>query len=123
MIVKAPKTRLLSLKHAASHISGTGDGKMYATALDSDIAIYGSKLNLTRTLYGHLLDVTCTKFFLSNQVLLSGSLDMQIKIWNIIDGTCVRTLKGHTRAVMDLEIIGVGTNVLSGSMDGTVRLW
>lgn len=39
------------------------------------------------------------------------------------DGANPRHLTGHTKAVTSLAIIGVGRCVLSGSLDGTVRLW
>jgi proteasomal ATPase-associated factor 1 len=35
----------------------------------------------------------------------------------------VRTLRGHTCSISDTAIISRGRNVLSGSNDGTIRLW
>lgn len=39
------------------------------------------------------------------------------------DGINPRTLKGHTRAVTSLGIIGIGKEVVSASLDGTIRVW
>lgn len=44
-------------------------------------------------------------------------------MWGAKDGINPRTLKGHTRAVTALAILGVGKTVLSGSLDGTIRIW
>jgi len=76
-----------------------------------------------RLLVGHLADVTCTKFFPSNLVLLTGSEDMCVKIWSIEDGSCPVTLTGHKRAITQLQIVEKGRNVVSSSLDGTIKLW
>jgi proteasomal ATPase-associated factor 1 len=56
------------------------------------------------------------------QVVLSASSDLSIRIFGL-DGSNPRTFKGHTRAVTCTAILGVGKEVVSGSRDGTVRLW
>ena len=56
------------------------------------------------------------------QVILSTSSDLSIRIFGL-DGSNPRTLKGHTRAVTCTAILGPGKEILSGSRDGTVRLW
>ncbi|KAL3229997.1 26S proteasome regulatory subunit RPN14 [Nakaseomyces bracarensis] len=71
----------------------------------------------------HSSDVTVVKLFPSGEVILSGSNDMQLKIWSIADGSNPRTLRGHTGAITDAILIGKGRNILSASTDGSVRLW
>lgn len=56
------------------------------------------------------------------QVVLSSSSDLSLRIWGL-DGSNPRTLKGHARAITSTAILGVGKQVVSGSRDGTVRLW
>ena len=56
-------------------------------------------------------------------MVLTASSDLSVRIFGAADGINPRTLKGHTRAVTALAIIGVGRQVLSGSKDGSVRLW
>ena len=46
-----------------------------------------------------------------------------MRVWGAKDGINPRTFKGHTRAVTSLGIIGVGKQVVSASLDGTVRVW
>lgn len=71
----------------------------------------------------HQSDVTVTKFFPSGEVILSGSSDMQLKVWSVADGSNPRTLRGHAGTINDVIMIGRGRNILSSSMDGSVRLW
>ena len=49
-----------------------------------------------RELEGHLTDVETCRFFPSGVVVLSGGSDMMLKIWSAQDGSCPRTLIGHT---------------------------
>lgn len=72
---------------------------------------------------GHVSDVTSVRFFPSGEVLLSTSLDMHARIFSALDGTCPRTLQGHTRAVVGSAILGRGRQVATGSADHTVRVW
>lgn len=48
---------------------------------------------------------------------------MTARIYSALDGSNPRTLKGHKRAVTSSAIIGRGREVLTGSADGTTRLW
>ncbi|KAB1272222.1 Proteasomal ATPase-associated factor 1 [Camelus dromedarius] len=56
-------------------------------------------------------------------VVLSGGMDAQLKIWSAEDASCVVTFKGHKGGILDTAIVDRGRNVVSGSRDGTARLW
>ncbi|XP_019859742.1 PREDICTED: proteasomal ATPase-associated factor 1-like [Amphimedon queenslandica] len=53
-----------------------------------------------RVLEGHVGDVDSCRFFPSGLVVLSGASDYRVKIWSIKDGSCARTLTGHTRGIV-----------------------
>uniref|UniRef100_A0A1X7TGX2 Uncharacterized protein n=1 Tax=Amphimedon queenslandica TaxID=400682 RepID=A0A1X7TGX2_AMPQE len=53
-----------------------------------------------RVLEGHVGDVDSCRFFPSGLVVLSGASDYRVKIWSIKDGSCARTLTGHTRGII-----------------------
>lgn len=55
--------------------------------------------------------------------MLSGSADMQLRVWSALDGECPVTMRGHHGRITDVAIVARGRNVLSASADGTVRLW
>ena len=42
-------------------------------------------------------DVYSCRLFPSGMVVLSGGADRQLKIWSVLDGSCPRTLVGHSR--------------------------
>ena len=77
------------------------------------------------TLESHRGAITCVAFHPVFSSLASGSDDYAIKIWDWELGELERTLKGHTKAVLDLDFGGQKGNTLlaSCSSDLTVKLW
>lgn len=62
------------------------------------------------------------------QRLVSGSRDKTVRVWDVLGGTCVRVLGGHSNWVTCLAVVGGGSGggyqrVVSGSRDKTVRVW
>lgn len=57
----------------------------------------------------------------SYPVLITGSYDRTVRIWNLDTGTEIRQLLGHTRAVRCLQFDQM--LLFTGAMDGTVRMW
>ncbi|GAA5988627.1 hypothetical protein JCM10908_003646 [Rhodotorula pacifica] len=82
-------------------------------------------------LRGHVGDLTDAAFFPSNEVVLTASSDMILRVFSALDGTSPRTLKSHSKRVTSLHILASPTStgphkgrlVLSSSLDGTIRLW
>ncbi|RFU25562.1 hypothetical protein B7463_g10784, partial [Scytalidium lignicola] len=77
------------------------------------------------TLESHRSPVTCIAFHPIFSSLASGSDDYSIKIWDWELGELERTVKGHTRPVLDLDFGGPrgGTLLASCSSDLTIKLW
>ena len=85
----------------------------------------------------HLSTVTSLQFFPSSRVLLSAGGDFLLSILpadfpaspphsSTAAGTRispVRTLRGHTRSISSTGIIALGRNILSASLDSTLKLW
>jgi len=90
-------------------------------------------LTLRGQLKGHNGWVTCIATSAENpDMLLSGSRDKSIFIWNLtreadandgVYGHPKRALTGHAHFVQDIVISSDGQYALSGSWDGTLRLW
>ena len=79
-----------------------------------------------RTLQGHTDGVMCIQFCetLSNPafpVLITGSYDRTVRVWNMETGEEICCLKGHTRAVRALQFDE--RRLITGSMDHTLRVW
>ena len=56
-------------------------------------------------------------------LLISGSADSKIKVWNAVTGSLKFTLSGHTNSVNTLAISPCDRILISGSADGTIRIW
>jgi len=77
------------------------------------------------TLQSHRDPITCVAFHPVFSSLASGSEDYTIKIWDWELGELERTVKGHTKAVLDVDFGGPrgGTLLASCSSDLTIKLW
>lgn len=81
-------------------------------------------------LSGHRLPITSVAFHPIYMVLASASEDCSIKIWDWELGELERTLKGHTKAVLDVDfspsVAGSGADgilLASCSSDLTIKIW
>ena len=77
------------------------------------------------SLQSHRLPVTCVAFHPIFSTLASGSEDTTIKIWDWELGELEKTVKGHTKGVLDVDFGGPrgGTLLASCSSDLTIKLW
>ena len=83
-------------------------------------AITGSKIAV---LYGHTDVAGCLTFSPDGTMLVSGSYDRTIKLWDMQTGGVVRTFQGHTEQISSVSISQNCTIIASGSGDNTIRLW
>jgi WD40 repeat protein/uncharacterized caspase-like protein len=71
----------------------------------------------------HTLPVTSVAFSPNGKLVLSGSEDKTLKLWDASTGALVRSFEGHLDEVTSVAFSPDGTRVLSGSKDKTVKLW
>jgi WD40 repeat protein len=57
------------------------------------------------------------------QILVAGSADHTVSLWQVADGTPLRTLSGHEGYVFTIAMARDGQTFATGSFDGTIRLW
>ncbi|KAJ3126450.1 26S proteasome non-ATPase regulatory subunit 12 [Nowakowskiella sp. JEL0407] len=75
------------------------------------------------TLIGHSREVYSVAISGDGNVIVTGSGDKAVKIWNARTGKVVRTLIGHREAVVAVAISDDGSMIVSGSRDGYVKMW
>jgi len=104
--------------------SGSGDGTVEIWKLDSGTLLF--------TLTGHKSGIESLAFSPDGTVLASGSggyggadtmNDYTIRLWSITDGSSLNVLKGHNGGVQSLAFTPDGNLLMSGSDDGTIRIW
>ncbi|KIO23425.1 hypothetical protein M407DRAFT_78084 [Tulasnella calospora MUT 4182] len=98
--------------------------------------VYSERLTIARNwrlgrasatvLKGHTDGVMCLQYndklqHPSFPILITGSYDRTVRVWNMETGQEVHRLLGHTRAVRALQFDEC--KLVTGSMDRTLRLW
>jgi COMPASS component SWD3 len=76
-----------------------------------------------KTLTAHKNYVMCCNFSPQSNLIVSGSFDETVRIWDVKTGRCLRSLPSHTEPVTATAFNKDGTLVISSSYDGVVRLW
>ncbi|KAF1768969.1 hypothetical protein GCK72_000782 [Caenorhabditis remanei] len=124
-VAPSSQQKVEGLKSAPRTFDVSSTGSTYTTAdLSGNFVIASAKHAETlRVLEGHIMDVYRCMYFPSGLIILSGGIDMTVRIWAVDTGSCAVTLKGHKGAITGIGIIGAGRDVLSCSNDGTARMW
>lgn len=68
---------------------------------------------------GHTNGIICLQF--DENVLITGSYDATIKVWDLETCKVIRTLRGHDSGIRCLQFDD--TKLISGSMDTTIKVW
>jgi len=71
----------------------------------------------------HTGTVSSIAFSPDGKVMVSGSLDKSIKLWNAGSGRLLRTLTGHSGVVSSVAFSPDGRTTVSGSSEGILRFW
>ena len=116
--------------------SGSNGRKMFVTEEDlqgailnccwsmADVApIERPKALAAQWQWGHGLAVRGVVPSPDGLLVLSGSYDTTLKLWDVRSGQCTRTFSGHNHAVSSCAFSSDGHFVLSGSYDQTLKLW
>ena len=103
------------------------DGRLASSFDDNSIKITSDVLTFSNytTLIGHT-DLVNSLVQLEKDVLVSGSCDTTIKLWNLTTMQLISTLTNHNgciNALLNVKSIDNITYLISGSQDKTVNIW
>lgn len=94
---------------------------------DTNICIWdvsqGRNEFLLHTLEGHEHTVGCLCWNQNGEILLSGSHDRTIRLWNALAGTILSVIHGHEGGIRSLSVSPYYKLLASASHDKTIRIW
>ena len=100
------------------------NGSIAIGSASGDIIVLDSTTGTQRAvLSGHSDVASCVEFSSDGTLLISGSHDKTVKLWDIQTGGVVRTFSGHTDLVQCVSISVDCTKIVSGSHDQMICLW
>ncbi|ODQ65298.1 WD40 repeat-like protein [Nadsonia fulvescens var. elongata DSM 6958] len=119
------------------HTSGISDidwspnSELLASAADDRTVRIWSPLSLSsqarsplrRTLNRHTHHVTSLRFNRRGNLIVTGSRDENIIIWDYKHAKDLKTLTAHSDPISAVDFSRDGTIIVSGSQDGLIRLW
>ena len=75
------------------------------------------------THFGYKRGIWKVVFSPVDRCLASCSGDRTVRLWSVVDYTCLRVFEGHTASVLTVKFANKGMQLLSGAADGLIRLW
>jgi len=70
-----------------------------------------------------MANVRCIDYHPNCNYVVGGSDDRYVRVWDVLNGQCVRTFSGHKSAVRSVKVSPCGRYLISASADGTVAVW
>jgi WD40 repeat protein len=75
-----------------------------------------------RSLDGHTNHIYGIAFHPDGKYAISASYDQSVKLWDIISGQCVLTLKEFSGELYTISITNNGKRIIAGQTDGVVHI-
>lgn len=91
--------------------------------LDNTLIIWDMRPTVPRHMCAHEVGVSCLQWLGASKYIATGCIDGTVLIWDCESGNCVKTLVGHTDNITSLSVTPNGEYLISGSMDGQVRVF
>jgi len=119
--------RMLNAPFDVTSLGFSPDGQLVIVGcLNGDILIWDVGVDSPEPrlrLHGHRDRVTATAVSEHQRILISGSWDDTVKVWNLTDGTELKTLFGHEDSVLCVALNTRGDLIASAGWDDTIIIW
>uniref|UniRef100_A0A8D8RZP7 Uncharacterized WD repeat-containing protein alr3466 n=1 Tax=Cacopsylla melanoneura TaxID=428564 RepID=A0A8D8RZP7_9HEMI len=102
---------------------GNDDNLIKLWSLFYDINKGYVTLEPVATLQGHTSAVSSVGFNNASTLIVSGSMDKTVKLWDLQSLSCIKTLESHTRYVTCCTFSCDDSLLASGSNDKTITVW
>ena len=97
--------------------------KVWKIKISSENTDSIKSLKCTWTVKAHAKQINCCKVSPNNELIVTGSHDKLIKVWDVKNQTLYKTLTGHRKGIWALDFSKQEQLVVSASGDTTVKLW
>lgn len=106
----------LALSHDGKTLAGGGSGFLYLWNVENGELIH----RVEEDRYGV---VNSLDFSPDGSLLVSGSSDSVVRIWDAGSASLLKELPGHTSQINGVCFSPNGENIASGANEGTIRIW
>jgi len=124
-VASGAKTWSARTRDACLCVAVSQDGRLLASAGGDAVHVWDTRERAAapvRSLTGHRDLVGCLAFRLGTHVVLSGSMDRTVRVWNAAEGSFVEQLFGHQAPITGVDCLA-RERAVTCSQDLTVRLW
>lgn len=108
--------KAIAFSHDGKLLAGGGSGFIYIWNVED-----GSLLNqIEENRYGAVYSLD---FSPDDSMLVSGTADATIRLWQVSSAELLKELSGHTSPVFGVCFSPDGKNIASGANEGSIRIW
>ncbi|KAB2066703.1 hypothetical protein ES319_A09G179100v1 [Gossypium barbadense] len=109
---------------SVSSLAFSHDGQLLASGgFDGLVKVWDTSGNLKSTLEGPGGGIEWIRWHPKGHLILAGSEDCTVWMWNADNGSCLNVFSGHGASVTCGDFTRDGKTICTGSEDATLRIW
>jgi WD40 repeat protein len=89
----------------------------------ASLSLFAQEVQPRFTLKGHTSDVTSVAYSPNGKLIVSGSFDKTLKVWDAATGNEILFFSGHAGEVTSVAFSPDSKRIISGGRDATVKVW
>lgn len=107
----------------ACGFANTQENLICSASDDGSTRLWDTRMKKDITVFDHPYQVTALCYSSTDDYMFTGSIDNEIRVWDIRKGSILRIFQGHQDTITHLRVSPDGSFLLSNSMDDTLRVW